>query len=180
MVEAPAEVAPIVVAGRKFHPAFKTTFEQDFFVIDLVSESGVQKLAIAKDEKLEKIAEEVILTAYRSGNLFRLLAGMVVEEGKKWTVKSAEDNAIFFSELTDPDDKRGLQDALVGVLLSFFVNAEGFSKTSAKSSGVTLEPKPEPQESRAVPTGAVNLGQTSSEVLQNLTLMSTNESPGGQ
>lgn len=175
------EVEPIVVAGRVFRPTMKTTFEQDFFVIDLMSNTSVNKLSAAKGDDLDKVAEEIILNAYRSGNLFRLLAGLVVEEGKKWSVKTAEQNAIFFAELNESEDKEAIREALLGVLLSFFVNAEAFSKTSAKSSiSISLEAAPEQPRLREVPTGSEVLGMSASEVLRATTQMSSIESPDGQ
>lgn len=169
------EVEPIVVAGRTFRPTMKTTFEQDFFVVELMSQTSVTKLSAARGDELDKVAEEVILNAYRSGNLFRLLAGMTVEEGKKWTIKSAEENAIFFAELSEPEDKDAIREALIGILLSFFVDAEKFSAISRTSSSVTLETKVEPNPSLPVDHSGAVLGQTSSEVLAALTLTSTTE-----
>lgn len=177
------EVEPIVVKGRTFRPSVgKTTFDQDFFVMDLVSQTAVNKLSVAKGDDLDKIAAEVILNAYRSGNLFRLLAALTVEDGHKWSRPQAEENAVFFSELDTLEDKEAIQEALLGVLLSFFVNAEVFSKTSANFSNVTLEPKEQPKSENPLGglTGLEVLGMTSSEVLQRTTPMSLAESPDGQ
>lgn len=149
--------------------------------MDLMSQTSVNKLSVAKGDEMDKVAEEVILNAYRSGNLFRLLAGLVVELGTKWSVKTAEENAIFFAELDDKADKDAIREALLGVLLSFFVNAEAFSKTSAKSSSdLKLEPKAEQPESTGVPTGSVVLGTTALEVLQATTQMNSTAYQGGR
>lgn len=148
--------------------------------MDLMSQTAVNKLSLAKGDDLDRVAEEVILNAYRSGNLFRLLAGLVVEEGKKWSVKSAEANAIFFSELDEKEDKEAIREALLGVLLSFFVNAGEFSKILKKSStDLKLEPKKEISRQEAL-TGLEVLGMTASEVLQATTQMSSTESVDGQ
>lgn len=141
-----SENEPIKVQDRVFHPATRTTFAQDMYVMSLVSNSKLEGLSEISGADLNKLAEKILLDAYASGNLFRILAGMVVEEGQKWTEKTSEENALFFSELTDPVDKEALHDAIAGVILSFFVNADGFLRTSPKSSSVTLQPREVSQE----------------------------------
>lgn len=135
-MEQTVETDPILVKGRVFRPATRTTFAQDMYVMDLVSNTEMEKMSVVSGADLNKMAEKILLDAYRSGNLFKILAGMVVEDGVKWTPQVAEENAEFFENLTDPADKEALHEAMAGVVLSFFVNAEGFLRTSPKSSSV--------------------------------------------
>ncbi len=167
------QVEPIVVAGRSFRPAVNTTFEQDFFIMERVGESGADRIEVKDNSDLTALGTKIILDAYRTGKLFELVAGMMVEDGVKWTKQSAMENAEFFGNLTDTADKRALQDALVGVLLSFFVNAADFSVSSQKSSekdsgseGMPLELLP--NELIGESSSAV-LGQKSSESWQGMT-----------
>ncbi len=124
----------IVIANRTFHPATKTTFNQDLYVLELIEGAEVEALTKATKDNLEDAALKVLTRATKSGKLFLLLAALIVEEGTKWTVESSKANAEFFGNLDEPADKEQLHGAIVGVLLSFFVNAEAFSKTSLKSS----------------------------------------------
>lgn len=124
----------MVLSGRTFIAPTKTSFRQDMFVLDLAKGAGVEKLSNATETDLSEAAEELLLRAWKSGKLFLLLAGMIVEEGKEWTEESAKANAEFFADLTDLPDKEALSGAITGVLISFFVNAEGFSKISQTSS----------------------------------------------
>lgn len=143
MAEA-ATVEPIVVSGRTFYPATDTTFEQDFFILDRIGETGMERMELTKDSDLAEVSMDIILSAYRSGKLFELLAGMVKEEGVPWTPEGAIENARFFATLTDQKDKDAIRNSLVGALLGFFVNAVNFSAISLKSLPETESTAPAP------------------------------------
>lgn len=131
----------IVLSGRKFHSTKGTTLEQDIYVTDLVHDAGLQVLAekFQKENKdIADVAQEVVLTAFRSGKLFRLLGAVLTEEGKEWGKESAEQNARFFSKLTDQKDKEALRGSIVAVILGFFVSGL-LASTTSKTSSVRLE-----------------------------------------
>lgn len=136
----------IEVAGRRFKNSTATTFEQDMYVMQLLEETGLQKLAQdfnVLEQDISEISSKVIIQAFASGKLFHLLAGTLEEVGVPWTVKNAQVNGEFFSKLTDPKDKDALKGSLVAVILSFFVSGLLSSKTSPISSLVNLEMQPE-------------------------------------
>lgn len=135
------ETEPIKVQDRVFHPATRTTFAQDMYVMKLATESKIENLSSVSDVDLNDLAKRILLDAYESGTLFKMIAGMVVEDGVKWSRETAEENATFFENLTEPEDKEALHEAMAGVILSFFVNAGGFLQTSPKSSSVTVHPR---------------------------------------
>lgn len=128
----------LVLRGRKFVPAGEsTTFEQDLYIMDHVRASGVEQIEFTQADRGPKLAakaEQVVLQAYRTGQLFHILAGILVEEGKLWSVESANENAKFFAGLNTVADKKAIQGSVVAVILSFFVNEEGSFVISPKSS----------------------------------------------
>lgn len=140
-------VEKVTLDGRTFRPAFQTTFEQDFYLMDRVATAGLDKMVdgLKPDADLEEFSRDLLLKAYRSGKLFEILAGVMIEEDSPlgWMVEEAEANAEFFRNLSDPDDKVALQGVLVGVILGFFVNADGSLTTSPKPSGRRSTPAPE-------------------------------------
>lgn len=130
------------VAGRIFYPVQDTTFEQDLYVMDIVKSSGLDEVEVKLDGKnLDKSAEEMVLRAYRTGNLFRLLAGIVVEKDEAWSVEKAEENAGFFRTLSSNQDKKALHGAIIGAVLSFFMSGLGSSEISKMSSMTSAEPE---------------------------------------
>lgn len=126
--------SPVVeVAGRKFRGVTNTTFKQDMLIMQILHEAGLRELAekydVLKDD-LGSVAESVIVAAYKSGKLFDLLGAVMIENGQKWTLKSAKTNSEFFAELTAPEDKQALKGSIVAVILGFFVSGLFVSRTS--------------------------------------------------
>lgn len=116
----------VKVSGRTFIPATRTTIQQDLFVMSRMRDTGLDKLVDnidLKQFKLTKYAEEVIVRAYMTGMVFEVLAGLLVEQGKKWSEKSAMANAEFFANLDDDQDKENISRPLVSVVLHFFMRA---------------------------------------------------------
>lgn len=133
----------IVIEGRTFRGSVSTTFEQDIYIMQVLEEAGLSDLAstfdITKDD-IGDIQSRVIIKAFSSGKLFDLLAASLEEEGVKWTVHRAKENAKFFANIRKTEDKKNLRGSIVGVVLGFFVSGLLSSKTFQKSSTVSLEP----------------------------------------
>lgn len=123
-----------VVQGRTFYPSEHTTFAQDMWVLDLADSIEVEKLNKASKKDLEATAQRILMKAYKSRKLFLLVAGLCIEEGKKWSEENAREWAQVFESAEMPEDKEALQGAMVAVLLSFFATGEGFSSLSPMSS----------------------------------------------
>ena len=92
----------------------------------------------------------MLMSAYRSGKLFEILGGIMVEEGTKWSPERAMETAQFFADLTAPEDKQAIHGIMVGAVLGFFANGGGFTATSPKSSSLSDQeppaaPKPAPK-----------------------------------
>lgn len=127
----------IVLSGRIFKKAESTTIDQDAYVIQRMRAAGISDLAAKFDPKkqgLESFAEELLLAAFESGQLFEILAGTLVEEGVPWSRATAKANAEFFLTLKDKADKEAIYDRMAQVILDFLVVAAAWSNSSRKSS----------------------------------------------
>lgn len=132
-------VAPkaIVIDGRTFRPLTETTYEQDMVIMQLLSDAGLLEYARnfnPIEGKLDKVAEDIVIAAFRSGKIFEILAATLVEENHVWSRNQIIVNGQFFSQLTKRKDKDALRGALVGVLFGFFVSGVASSVTSLKFS----------------------------------------------
>jgi hypothetical protein len=125
----------IPLGGRFFAPAETTTSRQDGWIVAQFEDAGLIDLASSGAlESNQAAARKVIVAAMGSGAYHRILAGLLVEADQKWSVESAEKNAAFFGELTDPEDKARLMPAFVETLPHFFRLAVGFSPPSPTAS----------------------------------------------
>ena len=107
-----------VLGGRIFSVPEQTTARQDAYMIAQAVDAGV--MAFAGKALNEDVALQLSAALFRSGRLEYVLAGGLVEDGKKWTAKDAEANADFFGELTDPESKQQVLTGVVEVLAAFF------------------------------------------------------------
>lgn len=127
----------IALAGRTFVPtdARGTTFGQDMYVMTHARAAGLDQVEeiIGPERALEEVAFEIISRAFSSGHLFELLAALLVEEGQAWSEERAQENAVFFAAVTDTEAKRELTEAVVGLVLAFFVKGAASSGISLKS-----------------------------------------------
>jgi len=138
----------LVVDGRTFVQE-PPTFEQEMYIMQLVVESGLDqphiKLGIdPKTDDLERPVKELIVNAYKSGNIFKLLGAMVTEKGTEWSREQAERSAELFRKTRDAEGKKQLHPALVGAIVAFFESAKSLETTSPISSvedGVSLRPR---------------------------------------
>jgi hypothetical protein len=169
------------VNGRVFCTSTKTTFKQDMYLWDALSSANLDSLIQHFDEvskDLNSMGRQVVLQAYKSGALFRVLGGVLEEEGKAWTPAEAEANAIFFENLTDPEDKAAIRGQMVAVILHFFVSEAGLRATFQKSSNGVAPDAPASLQTQEPSEGqkTSDSGTTSSENSQDTTPQNTNES----
>ena len=108
--------------GRLFAPAEQTTSRQDGWVMVQLEDAGILKLLTqgAKAFADEDAVRRIIAQALRSGKYHHIVAGLLVEDGTKWTPAGAEQNAEYFADVTDPDEKKQIADTFEAMLLSFF------------------------------------------------------------
>lgn len=146
----------LVIEGRRFVQE-SPTFEQDMYIMEQAIAAGVDQavLAMTPDENdLEPAVKQLLIRAYKSGALFKLMAALVTEEGVEWTPAQSEKNAEFFRTVRDPESKAQLHPALVGALMAFFESGASLKQISSISSE-TRKPSvaPEPQRKRGVRPG---------------------------
>lgn len=140
----------LVVDGRTFVQE-PPTFEQEMYILDCVVETGIDKIpelqVVGTEEEpdLEQVAKQMIIRAYRSGALFKLMGSLVVEEGEEWSEALALEQAEIFRTTRDPEAKKQLQPALVGAVLAFFESGV----RSVESSLISLVPNESKSDSRS-------------------------------
>jgi hypothetical protein len=126
----------IELAGRKFQGVTQAvTAAQDDYITVVLNDSRAAELIeeVARGKK-DQSAQVLLQTILRSGHASKLLAGLLTEEGKKWSRLDADDNARIFSEITNTDEKVRMRTFMVGWVLAFFRSGEASSRTSPKSS----------------------------------------------
>lgn len=142
----------LTIQGRKFLQE-SPTFEQELYIMQQVMDAGLDQATLTLDpsgDDLEPKVKRLILQAYKSGILFKLMAALVVEEGRDWTPELAEEQARLFASVRDPEDKKQLQPALVGGLLAFFESSVNSGETFLPSSvddeidEISVQPKTKP------------------------------------
>ena len=130
------------LGGKYFVPTEHTTARQDGWVVVQMAEAGLDRFA---GRTLDAdTSRELTLAALRSGKTWHLLAGFLVESGKKWTPEAAEETAAFLADITDPESKRLMDDAFIGLLAGFFFTGPTSSAPSPSASAATGETSPTP------------------------------------
>jgi hypothetical protein len=134
-----------VLGGRSFAPTETLTGRQDGWLIVQTQDIGLTAILgkrLSNESTDEDVARSLIVEAHRSGKYHHVIAGRLVEDGKKWNPKDAEANAEYFAELSDPADKSQLTTAFVEVLNGFFMTVAGSLTASATSPTTTTATAP--------------------------------------
>lgn len=128
----------LVVDGRTFVQE-PPTFEQELYIMQMVTEIGLDRLGPSlqltdDNTDLQPIARQMIVQAYKTGLLFKLMGSLVVEQGQEWTPELAEAQGELFRKTRDPEAKKQLQPALIGAIFAFFESGVSSDLTSHISS----------------------------------------------
>jgi hypothetical protein len=174
-----------VLGGRTFAPTETLTGRQDGWLIVQTQDIGLtdilkKRLSNASTDKDEtdaadqEVARSLIVEAHRSGKYHHVIAGRLVEDGKKWNPKDAEANAEYFAELSDPADKSQLTTAFVEVLNGFFMTVAGFLTASQTSSAkTTTATAPAVQPPTAAANSTSNQGATDGPSVPDVSPLAT-------
>lgn len=132
----------IVLAGRTFVRARTLTFEHFNHRVNAVKASGV--MPILRQYKKEAddsdiLAAALMSQAYTSGELFNLMAALLVEPDVPWTVANSKGNAKYFASLTDTSVFQLIEHRLLWLLLDFFLNGVASNETTLKFLFIGLE-----------------------------------------
>lgn len=146
------EFPPITCEGRTFRLQKDLSAEQDMYNMALVVELGLDKVDYASlldedDEARTQEAKALIAAVYRSGKMFHLLAGALVQDGVEWEDGVIRDdkgnvigheNARFFARTKDREFRNAIEAYIVFLLISFFALGTGSSETSPNSLALAL------------------------------------------
>jgi len=131
----------ITLDGRKFAGISQAlTANQDDYILAHLRLAGALEILSDVDgvqRTKEKRAEELLTQILLSGRTHSILAGCLTEEGKVWTRKEADANALRFAAITDHVEKKAMRGAIVGFVVDFFGFGEPSSESSPKSSSPT-------------------------------------------
>ncbi len=125
----------LTIGGRTFSPPDQQmTAAQDNYLMGYLYRVGVMEIVsdprLGSDEKNKQLLINIML----SGDASNILAALVTETGKTWTMKDANANAAMFGDIVDEQEKALMRNALVGFVAAFFRSGEVSSPTSPKFS----------------------------------------------
>lgn len=127
------------LGGRYFAPAESTTFEQDAYLMGVITAGRLQDAAEGSDPN------KLVSAIMSSGQVCPLLAGLLIEVDAEWTRERAAEWAAYFAQLRDPAAKGQLQNAVPWLLLGFFGPGASSSSTTSSdsaSAGTTAPDEP--------------------------------------
>lgn len=125
----------VVIGGRTFRQSTDMTFEQELYVMSVVTDAGLHNIE-AETGTAEDVTESVmhvIAKAYSSGKLLLLLASLLQEEGTEWSIPMVEANANWFAGLKDRESKDQLLQVMTLALLAFFAKGDVAQQISLRS-----------------------------------------------
>jgi hypothetical protein len=134
----------IKLDGRNFHGITEALAAiQDDFILTQLRRSGALEMlgeleTLSDEQKLERRGE-VFTRIVESGRKYKLLAGLLTEEGKTWNQGEAETNAKRFAAIIDTEEKLTMNREVVRHVALFFLFVGESSKTSPKSSNQNTE-----------------------------------------
>jgi len=152
------------LGGRWFAVTETLTSRQDGYLIVQTQDIGLsailaKRLTVAgvdADAADADVARELIVAAHRADKFHRIIAGRLVEDGKKWNPKDAEANADYFADLSAPEDKAHLAQAFTEVLAGFFLSVAGslaaFPTLSAATTATENGAKPSAAAASSTPS----------------------------
>jgi len=130
----------IKIDGREFHGITESmSARQDDFILTQLRQSGAMEVLAALPKNASTAERDAASDAMfnkilESGRKYRLLAGLLTEQGKKWSHAQAEANAEHFAELSGTEDKLTMNRELMRLVVLFFRFGAESSTTSPNSS----------------------------------------------
>jgi hypothetical protein len=141
------------LGDRYFTAVTETTARQDGWMLGVVMDAGIVDMIGKKADETSTL--RLVVQLYRSGKVAHVLAGSYVEQDMAWSIESAEANAEYFANVTDPAEKAALADALIPALMGFFHSALSSLPASPSVSTGPVAPKPERKRRAASSTAHV-------------------------
>jgi len=124
------------ICGIDFEPAGQAiTARQDNYLMGYLRLAGViDVVGTMKDADVETKSSELLTRILVSGYAPEILAGLLVENEKKWNARRADELAELFGDATDPEDKEIMRKSIVSFVIGFFRLGDRSSTTSPNSS----------------------------------------------
>lgn len=136
----------ITLDGRKFAGISQDlTANQDDYILAHLRLAGAIEVLNDFDgvkRTQERRAEDLLTQILLSGRTHHILAGCLTEEGKTWSRKEADANAVRFAGITDFTEKTAMRSSIVRFVIGFFSLGEPSSETSRKSSSRSVKVPP--------------------------------------
>ena len=133
---------------RTFVAAQDTTVGHEVWMMRLVRSAGLYGVNLTQPEA-------VLERALESGRTIELLAGSLVEPGVPFSEAAMAERAAWIEAITDAESRRQIRDALVMLLLSFFLSGTASSPTSPSSSLAPETPSPRDDAGGSAPAPTV-------------------------
>jgi hypothetical protein len=130
------EQPTLTLCGIEFETAGQAvTARQDDYLMAQLRLAGVLDVVQEmKDEDVEAKSSELLTRILLCGRAPEILAGLLVESGKKWNLRRAEKLAELFGDATNPEDKELMRKSIVSFVIGFFRFGDRSSTISPKSS----------------------------------------------
>ena len=111
--------------GRKFHGVTEAmTSVQDDYIMTQLRRSGATDVLLGMDglqeEERRARSREMFDRIVESGRKYKLLAGLLIEEGKTWNQAEAEKNAERFAGITAMEEKLTMNREIMRHVQFFF------------------------------------------------------------
>jgi hypothetical protein len=134
----------LTLDGRKFHGVTDAMASvQDDFIMTQLRRSGATDVLIGMEASTEEErrarSREMFDRIMESGRKYKLLAGLLIEEGKTWNQEEAERNAARFAAITDTEEKLTMNREIMRHVQFFFRPETESLKTSPNSSNQSSE-----------------------------------------
>jgi hypothetical protein len=124
---------------REFHGITEAmTAVQDDYVLTQLERSGAMEMlsqlkGLSQEQRAER-SVEAFRRLRESGRKYKLLAGLLTEEGHTWTQTEADTNAARFAAITKTEEKLAMNSEVMRHIALFFRFEGESSETSQKSS----------------------------------------------
>ncbi len=113
----------LTLGGRTFKHCQNSTIEHDYVTMDRFNAAGLAVIDMPEGSTPEQFVAELVSRAIRAGQLFPLLACMLIPaelDDTDWTPAIAAQTEAHLRKLTGAEDKQALQGQVAGMLASFF------------------------------------------------------------
>lgn len=113
----------ITLGGRQFKHCQNSTIEHDYVTMDRFNAAGLAVIDMPEGSTPQEFVAELVSRAVRTGQLFPLLACLLIPaelDSADWTHSVAADTESHLRKLTSSEDKLTIQGQVAGMFASFF------------------------------------------------------------